>query len=140
MPEPAGSCASWTDGLGPRVNERTIPMDRSHKLGGPVKRIGILIVAYNAASTLASVLDRIPEDFLPRVSKVMVNDDCSADPTYLVGLGYRQMHANLPLELMRHDVNLGYGGNQKARGFRAAASCARSGSIAAPAGTPRRGV
>ncbi|MEP6624072.1 MAG: bifunctional glycosyltransferase/class I SAM-dependent methyltransferase [Acidimicrobiia bacterium] len=83
-------------------------------LGGPVKRIGILVVAYNAASTLASVLDRIPSDFMPRISKVMVNDDCSADPTYLVGLGYRQLHAHVPLEIIRHDVNLGYGGNQKA--------------------------
>ena len=79
-----------------------------------MKRIGILVVAYNAASTLASVLDRIPREFLPRVSTVMVNDDCSADPTYLVGLGYRQLHANVPLEVVRHDVNLGYGGNQKA--------------------------
>ncbi|MGZ6999062.1 MAG: methyltransferase domain-containing protein [Acidimicrobiia bacterium] len=79
-----------------------------------MKRIGILVVAYNAASTLGSVLDRIPRDFLPRISTVLVNDDCSADSTYLVGLGYRQLNAHVPLEVVRHDVNLGYGGNQKA--------------------------
>jgi 2-polyprenyl-3-methyl-5-hydroxy-6-metoxy-1,4-benzoquinol methylase len=82
-----------------------------------MKRIGILVVAYNAASTLASVLDRIPRDFLPRVAKVMVNDDFSSDSTYLVGLGYQQIEREVPLEVIRHPTNLGYGGNQKA-GYR----------------------
>ncbi len=44
----------------------------------------------------------------------MINDDSSKDSTYLVGLGYRQMNANVPLEIIRHETNLGYGGNQKA--------------------------
>ncbi|MDQ1477236.1 MAG: hypothetical protein QOE62_2465, partial [Actinomycetota bacterium] len=52
-----------------------------------MKRIGILVVAYNAASTLASVLDRVPDEFIPRIEKVLVNDDYSHDATYLVGLG-----------------------------------------------------
>jgi glycosyltransferase involved in cell wall biosynthesis len=82
-----------------------------------VKRIGILVVAYNAASTLASVLDRIPRDFVPKISTILVNDDSSADSTYLVGLGYQQLNETLPLEINRHPVNLGYGGNQKA-GYR----------------------
>ena len=82
-----------------------------------MKRIGILVVAYNAASTLASVLDRIPDDFVPRVEKVLVNDDFSHDATYLVGLGYRQLNPTIPLEINRHPSNLGYGGNQKA-GYR----------------------
>lgn len=78
-----------------------------------MKRIGIIVVAYNAASTLASVLDRIPRDFVPRLDRIIVNDDYSEDATYLVGLGYRQM-SDLPLEVIRHPCNLGYGGNQKA--------------------------
>ncbi len=82
-----------------------------------MKKIGILVVAYNAATTLASVLDRIPKDFLPKVSKVIVNDDFSNDATYLVGLGYRQLAPHVPLEIIRHPRNLGYGGNQKA-GYR----------------------
>ncbi len=82
-----------------------------------MKRIGVLIVAYNAAGTLPSVLDRIPRSFLPKISKVIVNDDCSKDPTYLVGLGYQMVNAHLPLEIIRHERNLGYGGNQKA-GYR----------------------
>ncbi len=82
-----------------------------------MKRIGILVVAYNAASTLARVLDRIPRDFVPRISEVLVCDDHSQDATYLVGLGYQQQSRELPLNVIRHDRNLGYGGNQKA-GYR----------------------
>jgi hypothetical protein len=41
---------------------------------GPVKRIGILVVAYNASSTLGAVLDRIPVDFRPRIDQVLVSD------------------------------------------------------------------
>lgn len=79
-------------------------------------RIGILIVAYNAASTLAQVLDRIPPSVRERVSDVLVFDDHSQDTTYLVGLGYKTL-SDLPLTVVRHEHNLGYGGNQKA-GYR----------------------
>jgi glycosyltransferase involved in cell wall biosynthesis len=82
-----------------------------------MKRIGVLVVAYNAASTLAAVLDRIPRDFVPRITKVLVNDDHSDDSTYLVGLGYQHTTPELPLEIIRQPRNLGYGGNQKA-GYR----------------------
>lgn len=80
-------------------------------------RIGILVVAFNAASTLSQVLDRIPAAFRPRITKVLVGDDHSTDATYLVGLGYQQITEDLPLEVVRHPRNLGYGGNQKA-GYR----------------------
>ena len=83
----------------------------------PRPRIGVLVVAYNAASSLAGVLDRIPSDFRQRITTVMVFDDHSDDSTYLVGLGYQQVTSDLPLEVIRHPQNLGYGGNQKA-GYR----------------------
>ena len=82
-------------------------------------KIGILVVAYNAATTLAAVLDRIPVEFRSRISKIYVNDDHSDDATYLIGLGYQQTHQDLPLVINRHPRNLGYGGNQKA-GYRQA--------------------
>jgi 2-polyprenyl-3-methyl-5-hydroxy-6-metoxy-1,4-benzoquinol methylase len=82
-------------------------------------RIGILVVAYNAESTLASVLDRVPKSFRPRISEVFVCDDASGDSTYLVGLGYKHLSDDLPLDIIRHPQNLGYGGNQKA-GYRMA--------------------
>ena len=45
-------------------------------------RIAIFIVAYNAASTLAKVLDRIPLAVRRQVEEVYVIDDASADDTY----------------------------------------------------------
>jgi glycosyltransferase involved in cell wall biosynthesis len=80
-------------------------------------KLGILVVAYNAASTLAKVLDRIPTDFRPRISNVLVYDDTSDDATYLVSLGYQSLDPGYPLTVIRHPQPLGYGGNQKA-GFR----------------------
>jgi glycosyltransferase involved in cell wall biosynthesis len=79
-------------------------------------RIGVIVVAYNAAATLATVLDRLPTSFRERVDHVLVGDDASADDTYRIGLGYQAI-ADLPLTIVRHPVNLGYGGNQKA-GYR----------------------
>jgi glycosyltransferase involved in cell wall biosynthesis len=84
-----------------------------------VPRIGVLVVAYNAASTLAQVLDRIPRSFRSRIAHVFVCDDASQDATYLVGLGYKQITDDLPLTIIRNATNLGYGGNQKA-GYRLA--------------------
>jgi len=80
---------------------------------GNKKRIGILVVCYNAASTLAKVLDRIPPEIRPDIEEVIVSDDHSQDSTYLVGLGYQQV-SDLPITLIRQPSNLGYGGNQKA--------------------------
>ena len=76
-------------------------------------RIGIVVVAYNAATTLAWVLDRIPADFRPRISAILVSDDHSHDDTELVGLEYQEREAGLPLTVVRQPRNLGYGGNQK---------------------------
>lgn len=80
-------------------------------------RIGILVVAYNAAGTLHQVLDRIPAGFRSRIDQVLVSDDASHDATYLVGLGWQQTNQDVPLTVIRQDRNLGYGGNQKA-GYR----------------------
>ena len=77
-------------------------------------KIGIVVVAYNAGATLAGVLDRIPADFRPRITEILVGDDHSQDSTYLVGLGYKAQFPDLPLTIIRHPRNLGYGGNQKA--------------------------
>ena len=56
-------------------------------------RIGIVVVAYNAASTLEAVLDRIPHDFRERVTAVLVSDDASHDDTYAIGLDYQASSA-----------------------------------------------
>jgi glycosyltransferase involved in cell wall biosynthesis len=82
-----------------------------------MQRIAVVVVAYNAASTLAQVLDRIPPDFRARIDHVYIGDNHSEDSTYLVGVGYQQAVGDLPITVVRHPRNLGYGGNQKA-GYR----------------------
>ena len=79
-------------------------------------RIGVLVVAYNAANTLAGVLDRLPRSFRARLDHVLVCDDASADETFQRGRGYEAL-TDIPLTIVRHPVNLGYGGNQK-HGYR----------------------
>ena len=76
------------------------------------ERIGALVVAYNAAETLASVLDRLPPTFRRRVDRVQIADDASQDATYEIGREY-EAFGDLPLTTMRQPRNLGYGGNQK---------------------------
>lgn len=76
-------------------------------------RIGVLVVAYNAAGTLHKVLDRIPEDFRDTVDDILVSDDASTDATYLVGMGYKSTEPGMPITILRQAENLGYGGNQK---------------------------
>lgn len=82
-----------------------------------MSRIGVVVVAYNAASTLANVLDRIPPDFRSRIDGIYIGDNNSEDSTYLVGIGYQQAVGDLPITVQRHPRNLGYGGNQQA-GYR----------------------
>ena len=86
-------------------------------LGLAAKRIGILVVAYNAQSTLKYVLDRIPEAIMAKVDEVFVFDDASQDDTFAVGQSYRKDTGLGKLTVMRNPVNLRYGGNQK-RGYR----------------------
>jgi glycosyltransferase involved in cell wall biosynthesis len=79
-------------------------------------RVGVLVVAYNAASTLERTLSRLPESFAESVDHVVVCDDASQDDTYEIGLRFRDT-ATFPVTVVKHERNLGYGGNQKA-GYR----------------------
>jgi glycosyltransferase involved in cell wall biosynthesis len=83
-----------------------------------IGRIGILVVAYNAESTLTQVLDRIPPEFHDQIHEVIVSDDSSTDGTFEVGEAYKES-SQLPLTVLRQPINLGYGGNQKV-GYRLA--------------------
>src|SRR5689334_46369 len=80
------------------------------------KRIGIFVIAYNAETTLTSVLERIPPDIVAKVEEIFVIDDCSPDHTYDVGRSYADGPAAAKLTVQRNPVNLMYGGNQK-RGY-----------------------
>ncbi|NNM46348.1 glycosyltransferase [Knoellia koreensis] len=77
-------------------------------------RLLILIVAYNAETTLGAVLDRIPNSVLLDLDcEVLVIDDASTDNTFDVGRAYRAGRPMLPLVVLRNATNQGYGGNQK---------------------------
>lgn len=75
----------------------------------------MLVVAYNAETTLQWVLDRVPVELRRELVEVLVMDDHSTDATFEVAHGYAG--DELPLTIIRHERNLGYGGNQKA-GYR----------------------
>jgi 2-polyprenyl-3-methyl-5-hydroxy-6-metoxy-1,4-benzoquinol methylase len=77
------------------------------------KRIGILIVAYNAVTTIAQVLKRIPGDVWQNVEEVVVFDDASRDHTYELVQGLKMLSGLQKLTVVKNQANLGYGGNQK---------------------------
>jgi 2-polyprenyl-3-methyl-5-hydroxy-6-metoxy-1,4-benzoquinol methylase len=81
------------------------------------KRIGILIVSFNAVTTLSKVLKRISPDVWQNVEEVAVFDDASQDETYELAVGLKAMRDLPKLHVLHHEKNLGYGGNQKA-GYR----------------------
>lgn len=77
------------------------------------QKILIFIVAYNAETTLADVLGRIPRSLEEKYDvHVLISDDSSNDQTFAVA----QKHSNsfwCPCLAIRTPNNLGYGGNQK---------------------------
>ena len=81
---------------------------------GPAPKIGIVVVAYNAASTLAATLDRIPDEVLPRLAEIIISDDASHDDTFEHARQWGARSTQVKTTVVRHTKNLGYGGNQKA--------------------------
>jgi glycosyltransferase involved in cell wall biosynthesis len=81
----------------------------------PARNLKILcyIPAYNAAATIPSVLDRIPESTKKLIDEYLVVDNASEDNTHLVGIGYAQQKGLTNLKVHRSEVNGGYGGSQK---------------------------
>jgi 2-polyprenyl-3-methyl-5-hydroxy-6-metoxy-1,4-benzoquinol methylase len=78
------------------------------------KRIGILIVTYNALTTLTKVLKRITPEVWKNVEEIAVFDDASQDATYELAMGLKTLRGLPKLHVLKHQKNLGYGGNQKA--------------------------
>ena len=79
-------------------------------------RIGILVVAYNAESTLRGVLHRIPLELRPKIEEIFVFDDASKDRTFEVGKVCQNDFEGTKLSIYRNPENLMYGGNQR-RGY-----------------------
>ena len=74
-------------------------------------KLTIVIPAYNEARTIHRILDRICEVELPGGlgKEVIVVNDCSRDNTQEVLEAYRDAHPELPMVVMRHEVNQGKG-------------------------------
>jgi len=77
-----------------------------------VTKIGILVVAYNAESTIESTLNRIPKDFIHKIESILISDDKSQDLTSTKATQFAKS-SNLPIQVVSQPINLGYGGNQK---------------------------
>jgi len=84
------------------VRPDPIPLGELH-WSGPRPRRVIVLPAYRAAKTLAEVVSDIPQGHADRILLV---DDASKDATVSVATALR-------LDVIRHQRNLGYGGNQK---------------------------
>lgn len=74
--------------------------------------IGILVVAYNAESTIRDTISRIPKNYVNSIHEVLISDDKSVDSTSSVAHELKN-YTNLPLKVITQPLNLGYGGNQK---------------------------
>jgi glycosyltransferase involved in cell wall biosynthesis len=68
------------------------------------KRVVVIMPAYNAGKTLEKTYKEIPFGV---VDEVILTDDCSSDNTVEVA---KELGIN---HVIRHDTNIGYGGNQK---------------------------
>lgn len=90
-----------TPGIDPNA-----PSGLNCKLNNPPNsrpRTIVVMPAYNAANTLERIYADIPLDV---VDEVIVVDDCSSDDTVAIA-------KTLPVTLIEHSENRGYGGNQK---------------------------
>jgi 2-polyprenyl-3-methyl-5-hydroxy-6-metoxy-1,4-benzoquinol methylase len=91
--------------------------DEAQRAQNHGKRIGILIVTYNALTTLTKVLKRITPHVWANIEEIAVFDDASQDATYELAMGLKALRQLPKLTVVKHASNLGYGGNQKA-GYR----------------------
>lgn len=87
-----------------QANSATLVADNPQtKNNSGTGKVVVTMPAYNAAQTLIKTFDDIPKGL---VSEIILVDDCSSDETVAVG-------STLPIKIIRHPHNVGYGGNQK---------------------------
>ncbi len=80
------------------------------------QKVVCVLPAFNAARTLARTLADVPAGV---VDQYVLVDDFSRDETLLVA---QRLAGDYPLKIVSHDVNRGYGGNQKTC-YREALAC-----------------
>jgi glycosyltransferase involved in cell wall biosynthesis len=77
------------------------------------EKLMVLIVAYNAETTIEDLLNKIPEKIWKNSEEIIVSDDNSQDDTFHVAENWNKTHKKKNLKVVRHKENKGYGGNQK---------------------------
>src|ERR1051326_2436850 len=84
-------------------------------MGARPPRLLVLIVAYQAESTICQVLNRLPRTLSSLCDvEILVIDDASADRTFAIAEGIRRDGSlPFPLHVLANPRNQGYGGNQK---------------------------
>jgi len=75
-------------------------------------RVLIFVVAYEAESTLESVLARVPDSVFQHDTEILVIDDSSTDRTFDVGVRSAK-ESRHRIKVLYNSENQGYGGNQK---------------------------
>lgn len=79
----------------------------------PLAQVAIVVLAYEARTTIVDVLDRIPDDVASSVGAILVSDDASADDTAVLARRWGLTRPDVDLHVVRQPANLGYGGNQR---------------------------
>lgn len=78
-------------------------VERDSEYQRKMENVWIVLPAYNAEKTLLKTFNKIPQKYR---NNVLLVDDASSDNTV-------EIATNLGLHVVKHDKNLGYGGNQK---------------------------
>ena len=83
------------------------------------RKVLVIVLAYNAAKTIESVLWRVPKELDQYDTEVLVLDDASVDGTFDVAKAFQEREVGYPFKLtvLTNPVNQNIGGNIKI-GFR----------------------
>ncbi len=75
------------------------------------KKLSIIIPAYNEATTIHLILDRVKEvELMNGISKeLIIVNDCSTDETEKAILNYASQNTSIEINYIRHEVNKGKG-------------------------------
>ena len=76
-----------------------------------MKRLSIIIPAYNEGKTIHQILDRIKSVQLPQniEKEIIIVNDCSVDETEQSILAYQKRNIEMPISYYKHSVNQGKG-------------------------------
>ena len=97
----------------PTPNDPPVPIARETSQGSHVaiKKLSIIIPAYNEENTIAAILDKVNYvKLLGNIEKeVIIVNDCSKDDTEQAIARYQARHPELPIQYYLHEKNMGKG-------------------------------